>query len=115
MELNKESIGRLRRELQAILDKFAEEKELGRMDIGTIRFDGSGFGCKITAKTKGGVVEQVKATGPIKIGDKFFRGRTIYEVTSVTNPGKSSILITTNNGKRYKIKPEHLLDMERFN
>ena len=114
MEISKDNVGRLRRELQAVLDKFAEEHEFGAIIIGTIRWDNSEFGCKITAKNRNVMIERATTTGPIKVGDKFFRNRTIYEVTSVTNPGKSSILLVTGKGKRYKIKPEQLLEMERW-
>ena len=112
----KENLKQIRKELNDILDKYSNSKGLGKIELGTIRFDLDQFSCKLTTSIKNPSTKLV-VMDPfhVKVGDKFKRKRTIYTVTSTNNSGMFKFSVRTQTGKNYKVKPDQLVKLEKVN
>jgi hypothetical protein len=78
MNFSRQNISTLQRELQAVLDKFAKEKGIASISMGTIRFDSVSARCKIEmmGEARTPSVWDPTPKQEIKVGDKFYQGRT---------------------------------------
>jgi hypothetical protein len=118
-QFNKQNLKELRQELNKVLAQFNEKHGLNS-SIGNINFTNDRFTTKLTVTTtkKPGLTmvspEATEENGEIKMGDKFFQGRTEYTIVAINNPGKFQYSVETQNGKRYKIKKDHLLSMTKM-
>ncbi len=120
-QFNRQNLVEFRQKLQNVLDAFGEANGL-KLNMGTIRFSPGECGFKVKTRIKSLtnnvmtpiMVGNPGSTNPIRVGDRYFRGRTTYTVTSVDRPGKFSIGVTTERGKAYKIKPAFLLEMQKL-
>lgn len=119
MEFDKHNMGVLRQKLQAVLNDFAKQHGIDSMSMGIIRFDSESARFKVECEknaSKPGLTKMLLPTfggSIITPGSIFRQAHTEYTVIATGLKGKFPISVKTQNGKSYKTKPEHLLNMER--
>jgi len=114
-KFDKQNLQMLRHEINEAIKTIVDKHGLGRGSIGNIKFQADEFRCKLTVSTRAKSTLRVNVNiGEVKVGDRFKEKRTIYTITSLDNPGVFKFSVITNTGKKYKIKPEHIAQMEKL-